>query len=563
MTMRKDVLEEILSCPSLPSLPAVAVRVIELTSDPNVKLADIGRVVEADQGLTTKILRTVNSSFYGLRQKCGSIQKALVMLGLNPVKSLALSFSLVKAVEDGHEGCTFDFTSYWRRGLYTAVAARVLGGIVRLDDPDEAFLGGLLQDVGMVAMHRALGARYDEVLRSASHHRDLVPLELSAFELQHPDVGAMLAERWKLPAQIVLPVRYHERPTAAPAICIPMIRCVAIGNIAHDVLTDADPTDAMRRLYARGEQWFDLKQEQVDEILHRISVGVREMSSVLRLSTGQVADVDEVLKKANERLVELTRADTNRVVNDESRPKMDLYEKDPTTGLGTPAAFQTAMRAAFDAGEQKGEAVSVIQVRVAQTSPTGSDSRRYRNTPRRRHTVDQALPAARRHRLSDRRPHVRDSRHRHGATPRAACRGGVQNRSRTDRGTLGEARRHGSHGEHRCRRHRAEHRFTLQPTRATRGGHNPRDPGLRICRWQLRAGLRAEGGLRDGLAGSLLSRNDPVWISGLNTSTSPLATSSSSAPSFRGRLPSSRRCRRMASPTSRHSRSSAASVPIP
>ncbi|QYK49351.1 MAG: HDOD domain-containing protein [Phycisphaeraceae bacterium] len=374
MTMRKDVLEEILSCPSLPSLPAVAVRVIELTSDPNVKLADIGRVVEADQGLTTKILRTVNSSFYGLRQKCGSIQKALVMLGLNPVKSLALSFSLVKAVEDGHEGCTFDFTSYWRRGLYTAVAARVLGGIVRLDDPDEAFLGGLLQDVGMVAMHRALGARYDEVLRSASHHRDLVPLELSAFELQHPDVGAMLAERWKLPAQIVLPVRYHERPTAAPAICIPMIRCVAIGNIAHDVLTDADPTDAMRRLYARGEQWFDLKQEQVDEILHRISVGVREMSSVLRLSTGQVADVDEVLKKANERLVELTRADTNRVVNDESRPKMDLYEKDPTTGLGTPAAFQTAMRAAFDAGEQKGEAVSVIQVRVTQTSPTGTGS---------------------------------------------------------------------------------------------------------------------------------------------------------------------------------------------
>ncbi|MBX3316741.1 MAG: HDOD domain-containing protein [Phycisphaeraceae bacterium] len=370
MTMRKDVLEEILSCPSLPSLPAVAVRVIELTSDPNVKLADIGRVVEADQGLTTKILRTVNSSFYGLRQKCGSIQKALVMLGLNPVKSLALSFSLVKAVEDGHDGCTFDFTSYWRRGLYTAVAARVLGDIVRLDDPDEAFLGGLLQDVGMVAMHRALGARYDAVLCGASHHRDLVPLELSAFELQHPDVGAMLAERWKLPPQIVLPVRYHERPTAAPAICIPMIRCVAVGNIAHDVLTDADPTDAMRRLYTRGEQWFDLKHEQVDEILHRISVGVREMSSVLRLSTGQVTDVDEVLKKANERLVELTRADTNRIVNGDSSPKLDLYEKDPTTGLGTPAAFQTAMRAAFDAGEQKGEAVSVIQVRVALASPT-------------------------------------------------------------------------------------------------------------------------------------------------------------------------------------------------
>ena len=109
--MRKDVLEEILSCPSLPSLPAVAVRVIELTSDPNVRLSDLGEMIETDQGLTTKILRTVNSSYYGLRQKCANIQKALVMLGLNPVKSLALSFSLVSAVQDGESEGEFDFVS--------------------------------------------------------------------------------------------------------------------------------------------------------------------------------------------------------------------------------------------------------------------------------------------------------------------------------------------------------------------------------------------------------------------------------------------------------------------
>lgn len=362
--MRKEVLEEILSCPSLPSLPAVAVRVIELTSDPNVKLADLGRVVETDQGLTTKILRTVNSSFYGLRQKCGSIQKALVMLGLNPVKSLALSFSLVKAVEDGHEGCSFDFISYWRRGLYTAVAGRVFGGLVKIDDPDEAFLGGLLQDLGMIAIHRALGAKYDEVLKCAPHHRDLVSAELEMLEVQHPDIGAMLADRWKLPSQIVLPVKYHERPTAAPASCVPLIRCVAIGNLAHDVLTDADPTEAVRRMYARAEQWFELKPEQVDEQLRRIAAGVREMSSVLRLSTGQSADVDEVLLRANERLVEIARQDASRAETGSATPVFDVYEKDPMTGLGTNGAFQAALRSALAAGESHSEAVSVIQIRV-------------------------------------------------------------------------------------------------------------------------------------------------------------------------------------------------------
>lgn len=362
--MRKDVLEEILSCPSLPSLPAVAVRVIELTSDRNVRLPELGRVIETDQGLSTKILRTVNSSYYGLRQKCANIQKALVLLGLNPVKSLALSFSLVSAVQEGSEPGAFDFVGYWRRGLYTAVGARLFGTHVNLEDADEAFLGGLLQDVGMVAMQRALGARYNTVVAGVPHHRDLVAAELAAFEVQHPDVGAMLAERWKFPAPIVLPVRYHERPTAAPASCVPLIRCVAMGNLAHDVLTDKDPTEALRRFYTRAEQWFEMDREGVDEMLRRIGAGAREMSSVLRLPTGANSDVDTVLRTANERLVEIARAEPETSGAQGIRPPFDLSEKDPLTGLGTPAAFLTSLRAVLDAGTGRGDAVSVIQVRV-------------------------------------------------------------------------------------------------------------------------------------------------------------------------------------------------------
>ena len=94
------VLEEILSCPNLPSLPAVALRVIELTSNVNVSLKELAETIQNDQGLATKILKTVNSSFYGLRQRCSTIDKAIVMLGLSPVKSLALGFSLVESIDD-------------------------------------------------------------------------------------------------------------------------------------------------------------------------------------------------------------------------------------------------------------------------------------------------------------------------------------------------------------------------------------------------------------------------------------------------------------------------------
>ena len=160
--MNKDFLDQILNSPELPSLPAVAVRVIEMSSDPEVRMADLAATIQQDQAIAAKILRTVNSSFFGLREKCSSIEKALVMLGLGPVKSLVLGFSLVRSLE-GDENDPFDYVSYWRRGLYTGIAGKLIAANIRYPKQDEAFLAGLLQDVGMVAMYRALKDEYLEV----------------------------------------------------------------------------------------------------------------------------------------------------------------------------------------------------------------------------------------------------------------------------------------------------------------------------------------------------------------------------------------------------------------
>ena len=96
--MRDELLEQILVCPSLPSLPAVALRVIELAGKSDVVMKELASTIEQDQGLAAKVLRTVNSSFYSVRTKCSTISKALVLLGLGPVKTLSLGFSLVSAV---------------------------------------------------------------------------------------------------------------------------------------------------------------------------------------------------------------------------------------------------------------------------------------------------------------------------------------------------------------------------------------------------------------------------------------------------------------------------------
>ena len=197
--MNEQLLQKILSCSKLPSLPEVAVRVIELTGDENLVMQELASVIEKDQGLATRILKTVNSAFYGLPKQCSTLTHAQSLMGLDAIKTLALGFSLLSGLKEDPES-EFDYERYWRRAVYSAVAAKAVAIMVRNGDAEEAFLGGLLQDIGMIAMCKALGDEYAELVRSCGEdHRGLVKKELAEYELQHPDVGAMLAQRWKLP----------------------------------------------------------------------------------------------------------------------------------------------------------------------------------------------------------------------------------------------------------------------------------------------------------------------------------------------------------------------------
>lgn len=365
--MDTRLLETILNCSRLPSLPAIALRVIELTRNKDVAMSELASTIESDQGLSAKILKTVNSSFYGLRQPCANIKKALVLLGLGPVKSLALGFSLVSSIEmDEADG--FPYTAYWRRSVYTAAAARLVAvKCCPADDPDALFLAGLLQDIGMLAMHRALGDEYIRVLEmSGDDHRHLARHELNELDIQHPDIGALLAQRWKLPDELQIPVKYHERPTAAPPRFQRQVRCVGLGNMLHDVATDADPAPALRRVYAKGGEWFGLSKSGVDEIVKKLTESVRELSNIFRLDTGEHPDPVEILQDAGRRLDDLSKTDP--VASSVSRHidacMVEGGETDPLTGVLNRNGFESAARSAFHLTRSKGASLGLVIVAV-------------------------------------------------------------------------------------------------------------------------------------------------------------------------------------------------------
>jgi HD-like signal output (HDOD) protein/GGDEF domain-containing protein len=380
-----ELIEEILNCPSLPSLPAVAVKVIELTSNPRVKVTEIAEVIQNDQALAAKVLRTVNSPFYGLRERCASIHKAVVLLGLSPVKSLALGFSLVHSIGQTKDG--FDYISYWRRGMVTAVAARAFAEAAGKKCAEEAFLAGLLQDIGMIAMHRALGERYMAVLvASGTDHRKLCKCELGMLEAQHPDIGAMLAERWQLPQELVIPVKYHERPTAAPQSHVELIRFVALGNYLHDALTESDNASSLRRVYARGQEWFGFTSDQMQALVKKIADASNEMGRLFQLETGGSINAEQILASAEMRMMQMA-GDPASTVHGEivGNVLVEAALIDPATGTVGRRGFEMAIDNGLSLSMDSGEPITLVQLAVEGmtklgTLRSGDAAVRYPNT---------------------------------------------------------------------------------------------------------------------------------------------------------------------------------------
>lgn len=351
--MNPEVLEKILACNKLPTLPAVAMRVVELTNNDNVSMKSLADAIQNDQALAAKVLRTVNSSLYGLRQRCSCINQAIVMLGLSAVKTLALGFTLVGAIKDSTDD-GLDMGEHWRRALCTAIAAKAIATHARLPNPEECFLGGLLQDIGMIALYITLGHDYTRVIAEArGDHRAIVRLELASLATQHPDVGAMLVGRWKLPDALVMPIKYHERPTAAPQEHISTCRAVGLGNLVADILSMPPNAVALRRYYKSAESWFGMTEPQADDVLKLVSHQKREVAALLSVPTAAVADAADIIRQARKLLGSMDVIEQYAATDDGGRSpgvdaSQDPHTTDELTGVAGRRRFDQTFIAAFE-----------------------------------------------------------------------------------------------------------------------------------------------------------------------------------------------------------------------
>lgn len=204
------------------TLPEITVKIIELVEDPRSTAQDLHEVISQDPALCSRILKVVNSSFYGLPGQIGSINRAIVMLGLNAVKNIAIAASLVKLFRGGDLIAGLSAKMLWDHSGQCAAACKVINDTLRLGLGDEAYLAGLVHDLGIIVEMQFDRGKLIEVLQQVGLDGDGIPandmlaIESSIFGADHQDFGAALCERWKFPKTFAQVTGYHHCPLELP-----------------------------------------------------------------------------------------------------------------------------------------------------------------------------------------------------------------------------------------------------------------------------------------------------------------------------------------------------------
>ncbi|MCX7101490.1 MAG: HDOD domain-containing protein [Methylobacter sp.] len=196
----------------MPAFPKSVQQVVQLTSDINASAKDIVRVIECDPVMTVKILKAINSSFYGLPQKITSVQRAVVHIGMNTIKNIALGVAAMGMLNPNNKA-NFNTSNFLLHSLTTAAISKILAERIGLKSTQcsDCFVAGLLHDFGKVVFAEFMPAEFKLALeKSKELHLPLHQTELEFIGLNHAQAGKMLAERWELSDLLIDAIAEHH-----------------------------------------------------------------------------------------------------------------------------------------------------------------------------------------------------------------------------------------------------------------------------------------------------------------------------------------------------------------
>ena len=207
----ESFMKKIDSIENLPTLPAIAMEVNRMLQDYNTSIKMLNDRIEKDQAIVSKILRLVNSAFFGVRSKISNLSHAITLLGFNTVRNAVVSVSIIDSFVIGEKLPGFDIKDFWKHSVAVAVTSKYIAEQCRLCMPNDCFIGGLLHDIGKIVLLQYFREVFLEILSSCQKEGlSFCEAEKKEIPAGHAKIGGYLAKKWQLPLNLVDAIRFHH-----------------------------------------------------------------------------------------------------------------------------------------------------------------------------------------------------------------------------------------------------------------------------------------------------------------------------------------------------------------
>jgi putative nucleotidyltransferase with HDIG domain len=213
---QKSIKQSLQSISTIPTLPTVIEQITRLLQNPKTSAEEIGKAITTDQALASKVLKLVNSAFYGFPGRIATITHAVVILGFSTVKNIVLTASIFDAFRKKTSGRSgFDIEQFWYHSIACGAAAQSIAKFIGSTEREEAFIAGLIHDIGKIILCQYLPEDFADAIQYANEKEILFfQAENVLFDCTHQEIGGFLAERWNLPKNLQSAIKYHHAPSS-------------------------------------------------------------------------------------------------------------------------------------------------------------------------------------------------------------------------------------------------------------------------------------------------------------------------------------------------------------
>lgn len=303
--MPPELEKQLNSCTNLPSLPAVALRIIEASKNPDISLHEVSSIISSDPAISAKLLKIANSPLYSQRRSLNNLREALTLLGFNASLTIALSFSLLQSLSSENKA---SHESYWKRSILSASIARMLGARLHVSNLEDLFLASLLQDIGILVIQCIKESPYSGEENEALKHLERIRLENEMLSVDHSLIGAWLLDSWRLPEYLIKSALFSHslnlmEPNQSQADRY-FHYCVNLSGSIADVWLDENPGELLLSVLDVAKKVLEVNNDEFNELIVEIDNSLPEISAMFEMSLVENHEREQVIHEARELLLE-------------------------------------------------------------------------------------------------------------------------------------------------------------------------------------------------------------------------------------------------------------------